>query len=204
MIKAGLQIIILTGLLACNSSSQKNNTTKENIETVMTNQNGTAITLRGNEIHTVGHLPQVGTMAENFTLVANDLSEKSLSDYKGKFVILNIFPSLDTGTCSASVRAFNEKAAGMDNTVVLGISKDLPFASNRFCTAEGITNVITLSDFRSDFGNLYGVELADGPMRGLLSRAVIVVDPEGKIVYEEQVAEITHEPNYDAALAAIQ
>ncbi|MGB6092197.1 MAG: thiol peroxidase [Moheibacter sp.] len=167
------------------------------------NQQGTAITFKGNTIHTVGSLPAVNTQAEDFTLVANDLSEKSLSDFKGKNVILNIFPSLDTGTCAASVRAFNQKAASLDNTVVLGISKDLPFASGRFCTAEGIDNVITLSDFRSDFGHQYGVEQADGPLKGLLSRAVIVINPDGKIIYEEQVAELTEEPNYEAALASL-
>lgn len=167
-------------------------------------QNQSTITMRGNAVHTTGHLPGLNTTAPDFTLVANDLSEKSLSDFRGKFVVLNIFPSLDTKTCSASVRAFNEMAVGINNTVVLGISKDLPFASNRFCTAEGIENVITLSDFRSDFGNQYGVLMTDGPLKGLLSRAVIVVNPEGQIVYKEQVTEITEEPNYKAALAAIK
>lgn len=181
-----------------NSKLTKNNTNMEN------SQNGTTVTMRGNDVHTVGKLPGINTIAPDFTLVANDLSEKSLSDFKGKFVVLNIFPSLDTKTCALSVRSFNERVAAMDNTVILGISKDLPFASGRFCSTEGIDKLITLSDFRSDFGTQYGVLLADGPLKGLLSRAVIVINPEGKIVYEEQVAEITHEPNYEAALAAIK
>src|SRR5690554_5764283 len=160
------------------------------------NQKGAAITLKGNAVHTVGQLPKLNSEAIDFTLVASDLSEKSLSDFKGKFVVLNIFPSLDTGTCANSVRTFNQKAASLNNTVVLGISKDLPFAMGRFCTTEGIENVIPLSDFRSDLGHLYGVQMADGPLKGLLSRAVIVVDPLGKIIYEEQVPEITEEPDY--------
>lgn len=204
------KILILAGaalIIGCNSKPQPEETievqTEKTTEMENNNQQGTAITFKGNTIHTVGSLPAIDTQAEDFTLVANDLSEKSLNDFKGKNVILNIFPSLDTGTCAASVRAFNQKAASLGNTVILGISKDLPFASGRFCTAEGIENVITLSDFRSDFGHQYGVELADGPLKGLLSRAVIVINPEGKIVYEEQVAELTEEPNYEAALASL-
>lgn len=162
----------------------------------------TTITLKGNPIHTVGKLPAVGTEAKNFTLTADDLSDKSLSDFKGKNIILNIFPSVNTGVCSKSVRTFNEDAANLSNTVVLCISKDLPFAQAQFCGAEGIKNVVMLSDFRTDFGHEYGVQIADGPLKGLLSRAVVVINPEGKIVYEEQVPEIAHEPNYDAALAA--
>lgn len=204
------KILILAAtalVIGCNSKPQPEETTEvlteKTTEMENNNQQGSAITFKGNTIHTVGSLPAVNTQAEDFTLVANDLSEKSLSDFKGKNVILNIFPSLDTGTCAASVRAFNQKAASLGNTVILGISKDLPFASGRFCSAEGIDNVITLSDFRSDFGHQYGVELAEGPLKGLLSRAVIVINPEGKIVYEEQVAELTEEPNYDAALASL-
>jgi thiol peroxidase len=170
----------------------------------MENTSGTAIKLKGNTIHTVGQLPAVGAQAENFTVTANDLSEKSLSDFSGKYIVLNIFPSVNTGVCAASVRTFNKDAAGLDNTVVLCISKDLPFAQKQFCAAEGIENVVMLSDFRTDFGHEYGVQMADGPMRGLLSRAVIVIDPGGKIVYEEQVPEIGQEPDYGKALAAIE
>jgi len=161
------------------------------------------ITFKGNNIHTAGSLPAVGTEAKNFTLVGTDLSDKSLSDYKGKKVILNIFPSINTGVCATSVRKFNEAAANLDNTVVLCISKDLPFAQSEYCAAKGIENVEMLSDFRTDFGNEYGVLMNDGPLKGLLSRAVVVINPEGKIVYEEQVPEIGQEPNYDAALKAL-
>lgn len=193
--------------LSCQPSNTANQSTnKEQKETIMSTNSsqGTAITLKGNTIHTVGQLPSLNSQAPDFTLVANDLSAKSLKDFKGKYVILNIFPSLDTKTCATSVRSFNEKAAAMDNTVVLGISKDLPFASDRFCSAEGIENVITLSDFRSDFGHTYGVQLADGPLEGLLSRAIVVINPEGQVIYTEQVPEIVDEPNYEAALKAIQ
>src|SRR5699024_10057556 len=150
------------------------------------------------------HLPKVGTTAPGFSLAANDLSTKRLADYKGQFVILNIFPSIDTKVCSESVRTFNEKAASLENTVVLCISKDLPFAQSRFCGAEGIENVVTLSDFRSDFGKIYGVEIAEGPLKGLLSRAVVVINPDGKIVYEQQVPDLGQEPNYDAAIKAVR
>ena len=166
--------------------------------------NGTAITLGGKPIHTVGKLPAVGTSVKNFTLTGVDLADKTFADYKGKYVIMNIFPSVNTGVCSRSVRKFNEDAAGLKNATVLCISKDLPFAQKQFCGAEGINNVVMLSDFRSDFGSTYGVKIADGPMKGLLSRAVIVVDPTGKIVYEQQVPEIGQEPNYTAAIAAIK
>lgn len=164
----------------------------------------TAITLGGKPIHTVGTLPAVGTQVKNFTLTGVDLKEKTLADFKGKYVIMNIFPSVNTGVCSKSVRKFNEDAAGLQNTTVLCISKDLPFAQKQFCGAEGIDHVVMLSDFRTDFGNNYGVQIADGPMRGLLSRAVIVVDPNGKIVYEQQVPEIGQEPDYAAAIAAVK
>ncbi len=164
----------------------------------------TTIKLKGSDVHTSGKLPEVGSKAKDFTLTTVDLSEKKLSDYKGKNVILNIFPSVNTGVCAASVRTFNKEAAGLKNTVVLCISKDLPFAQKQFCGAEGITNVVMLSDFRSDFGHEYGVLMTDGPMRGLLSRAVVVINEEGKIVYEEQVPEITQEPNYKAALASLK
>ena len=162
------------------------------------------IQFKGSPIHIVGDLPATGTTAPNFTLVANDLSDKSLEDFKGKYVVLNIFPSVNTGVCAASVRQFNKDAAGMPNATVLCISKDLPFAQAQFCGAEGIENVVMLSDFRTDFGHEYGVQMADGPLKGLLSRAVVVINPEGQIVYEEQVPEITEEPNYEKALAQIK
>ena len=165
---------------------------------------GTAITLGGKTIHTVGKLPAVGTPVKEITLTGVDLKDNTLADYKGKYVIMNIFPSVNTGVCSKSVRKFNEDAAGLKNTAVLCISKDLPFAQKAFCGAEGIKNVVMLSDFRTDFGNSYGVQIADGPMKGLLSRAVIVVNPEGKIIYEQQVPEIGQEPDYAAALAVIK
>lgn len=162
------------------------------------------ITFKGNPVNTVGELPAVGTEAKDFTLTAGDLTEKSLQDFKGKFIILNIFPSVNTGVCAASVRKFNVDAAKLPNTTVVCISKDLPFAQAEFCGAEGIENVVMLSDFRTDFGEIYGVELLDSPLRGLLSRAVVVISPEGKVVYEEQVPEIAQEPNYEAALAAVK
>lgn len=196
----------LTITAACTAqntkSAQKIKSTNKKAN--MENTNGTAITLGGTAIHTVGKLPAVGTDVKNFDLTGVDLQDKSLADFKGKYIVMNIFPSVNTGVCAKSVRQFNEDASGLKNTVVLCISKDLPFAQKEFCGAEGIKNVVMLSDFRNDFGNEYGVQMADGPMRGLLSRAVIVVNPEGKVVYEEQVPEIGHEPNYDAAIAAIK
>lgn len=162
------------------------------------------ITFKGADVHTSGSLPAVGSKAPDFKLIAGDLSTKSLSDYQGKKIILNVFPSVDTGTCAASVRTFNQKAAGLDNTVVLCISRDLPFAQGRFCAAEGISNVETLSEFRdSSFSDAYQLKLTDGPLEGLLSRAVVVIDEGGTVKYNEQVAEITNEPNYDNALAAL-
>src|SRR5690606_21246506 len=162
------------------------------------------ITFKGTSVNTQGELPAVGAPAPDFSLTAGDLSEKSLSDFKGKKVILNIFPSIDTGTCAASVRKFNEKAAAQDNTVVLCISRDLPFAQGRFCAAEGIENVVTLSEYKdSNFSDAYGVRFADGPLTGLLSRSVVVVNEEGNVAYTEQVAETTEEPNYEQALAAL-
>ena len=167
-------------------------------------QTGTAITQGGKTIHTVGKLPAVGTQVKDFTLTGVDLKDKTLAEFKGKYVIMNIFPSVNTGVCSKSVRQFNKDAASLNNTAVLCISKDLPFAQKAFCGAEGIDKVVMLSDFRTDFGTSYGVQIADGPMKGLLSRAVIVVNPEGKIVYEQQVPEIGQEPDYTAAIAAIK
>ncbi|MCV9386876.1 thiol peroxidase [Reichenbachiella ulvae] len=162
------------------------------------------ITLKGNEIHTSGELPAVGSQAPDFKLVKSDLSEASLSDYKGQKVILNIFPSIDTGTCAASVRKFNEEAAKLDNTKVLCISRDLPFAHGRFCGAEGIENVETLSDFvDGSFGKAYGLDIVDGPLKGLDSRCIVVLDENHKVKHTEQVAETVNEPNYEAAMAAL-
>ena len=155
-----------------------------------------SVTLKGNSFNTVGNLPAVGTAPPNFTLVKGDLSSVSLTDFLGKKVILNIFPSVDTGTCAQSVRNFNAKAASLENTEILCISKDLPFAQNRFCGAEGIDKVHTLSDFRSQFGNDYGVSFSNGPLEGLLSRAIVVIDEMGSVVYTEQVSETVHVPNY--------
>lgn len=167
------------------------------------NMKESTVLMGGNPIHIVGRLPEKGMKAPDFSLTDNEMKQKSLSDFKGKYVLLNIFPSVDTGVCSASVRHFNEDAANLPNTQVLCISKDLPFAQKRFCGAEGIKNVTMLSDFRSDFGDKYGVKISDSKMKGLLSRAVVIINPEGKIIYEEQVSDISQEPNYEAAIAAI-
>lgn len=163
-----------------------------------------SITLKGSPIHTIGNLPETGNQAPDFSLVKTDLSEASLADYKGNRLVLNIFPSIDTPTCAASVRAFNQKAAGLDNTKVLCISRDLPFAQARFCGAENLDNVITLSDFDSgNFGREYGLTIVDGPLKGLHSRAIVVVDENGKVIYTEQIGEIADEPNYEKALAVL-
>ena len=162
------------------------------------------VTLKGNEINTSGTLPSVGSDAPEFNLTKGDLSAARLSDYRGKKVVLNVFHSIDTGTCANSVRQFNTEAAELDNTVVLCISRDLPFAMNRFCGAEGIDNVETLSDFRDgNFGKSYGLEYIDGPIQGLLSRVIVVIDENGKVLYTEQVQETVEEPNYKAALEAL-
>lgn len=162
------------------------------------------ITLGGNPIHTLGELPAVGTKAPDFSLTANDLSVKRLTDFSGKKVILNIFPSLDTSTCATSVRTFNEKASSLDNTIVICVSRDLPFAQSRFCGAEGLKNVITLSDFANgSFGKDYALEITDGPMVSLHSRAIVVIDENGTISYTEQVGEIADEPNYEAAISSL-
>lgn len=152
---------------------------------------------KDNTVHTIADIPAVGSPAPDFTLVGTDLSEVKLSDYSGQWILLNIFPSLDTGVCAASVREFNKRAANLDNTVVLNVSMDLPFAQDRFCGAEGIENAHTASAFRSDFGNDYGVRLTDGPMAGLLTRTVVVINPDGEITYTQLVDEITTEPDYD-------
>lgn len=162
------------------------------------------ITLKGNPIETAGVLPGIGTEAPDFTLVKNDLSEVSLKDYRGKTVVLNIFPSIDTAVCASSVRRFNEEANHLKETVVLCISADLPFALGRFCGAEGLENVVPLSTFRSPtFGTAYGAVITTGPLAGLLSRAIVIVDASGKVSYVEQVPEITQDPDFDAALAAL-
>ncbi|SHJ90408.1 thiol peroxidase [Pseudozobellia thermophila] len=162
------------------------------------------VTLKGNEIHTIGSLPAKGSPAPDFTLTKSDLSSASLGDYAGKKVVLNIFPSVDTGTCAQSVRQFNQEAAELENTAVLCISKDLPFAQARFCGAEGIDKVEMLSDFRDgSFGEAYGLTFADGPLQPLHSRCVVVIDESGRVVYSEQVAETVEEPNYKAALEAL-
>lgn len=163
----------------------------------------TQILLGGEPINTVGELPEIGSQAPEFTLVAEDLSEVESSELPEGRVILNIFPSVDTAVCAMSVRRFNQLAAGLDDTTVVCVSKDLPFAFERFCGAEGIDGVITASAFRSSFGEDYGVTQADGPLAGLLSRAIVVVDRDGSVLYTEQVPEIKQEPDYDAAIAAL-
>lgn len=163
-----------------------------------------SITLGGNPINTSGELPKVGTKLSDFKLVNSDLSIATMNDFTGKRLILNIFPSIDTGTCATSVRKFNETAANLENTAVLCISRDLPFAQKRFCGAEGIENVINLSDFQEgSFGKANGLEITNGPLTGLHSRAIIIVDENGVITHTEQVAEIANEPNYEAALAVL-
>jgi len=163
------------------------------------------IQFKGNPFHTAGILPGQGEAAPNFTLTKSDLSDLSLAQYKGKRVVLNIFPSLDTPVCAASVRRFNEEASKLENTTVLCISKDLPFAQARFCAAEGLKNVVTVSEYKDDnFGRRYGVKILDGPLAGLFSRAVVVVDENGKVLHTEQVPEITQEPDYAAALKALK
>lgn len=163
-----------------------------------------SITLGGNPIHTSGELPKVGSKLADFKLVKNDLSIATLNDFAGTKLVLNIFPSIDTGTCATSVRKFNENASKLDNTKVLCISRDLPFAQKRFCGAEGIENVLNLSDFKDgSFGKTNGLEIVDGPLAGLSSRVIIVVDENGTIIHTEQVPEIANEPNYEAALAVL-
>jgi thiol peroxidase len=162
------------------------------------------ITLQGITIHTSGDLPENGTRAHDFKLISKDLSVKSLADFEGKNLILNIFPSIDTGVCAESVRNFNKLSSSLDNTVVLCISRDLPFAQSRFCGAEGIDNVLALSDFNTgQFGKDYGLDILDGAFAGLHSRAIVVIDKEGRITYTEQIPEIAQEPNYDLALASL-
>ncbi|MET3037618.1 thiol peroxidase [Chryseobacterium sp. NRRL B-14859] len=161
------------------------------------------ITLKGNEVHTIGTLPSVGTTIKDFALVDSGLNVKTLENFEGKKKVFNIFPSIDTPTCAESSRKFNEEASKLENAVIINVSKDLPFALGRFCAAEGLNNVETLSDFRSSFGDDYEVTITDSPLKGLLSRAVIVTDADNKVVYTEQVSEIANEPDYGAALAAL-
>lgn len=162
------------------------------------------ITLKGGAVHTSGDLPAKGSIAKDFKLTKTDLSEITLTNYAGKYKVLNIFPSVDTGVCATSVRRFNEAAAKLENTIVLNISADLPFAQSRFCGAEGIKNVEMGSTFRSTFGKDWGLQMVDSPLAGLLSRAVVVLSPDNKVLYTEQVAEIAQEPNYDAALKSFR
>ena len=158
---------------------------------------------KGNPVNTAGELPAVGSAAPDFKVVGTDLSTVSLSDFAGKKVVINAFPSVDTGVCALQLKAFNEKVAEKD-VILLFVSQDLPFAFSRFCGAEGVENAITASDFRShSFADAYGLKLVDGPLEGLLTRAVIVLDEAHKVTYTELVSEITHEPNYDAAMAAL-
>jgi thiol peroxidase len=161
------------------------------------------ITLRGNPIHTRGDLPKVGEKAPDFVLTTGDMKDVSLKDFAGKKKILNIVPSLDTPVCAISTRKFNEAGGKLPNAVVLVVSNDLPFAQKRFCTTEGLQNVQALSELRTrDFGDAYGVRIADGPLAGVMSRAIVVIDENDKVVYTEQVPEIGQEPDYEKALAA--
>lgn len=160
---------------------------------------------KGSPVHTCGHLPHTGSLAPRFTLTRGDLTELRSEELKGRRIVLNIFPSLDTAVCATSVRKFNQLAASLDNTTVVSVSKDLPFAQSRFCTTEGIENLIAASAFRSpEFAREYGVEMVNGPLAGLLARAVVIIDGTGRIIYTELVPEITHEPNYEAAIKALK
>ncbi len=166
-------------------------------------ENGETVVCRGQEAHTSGPMVKVGQQAPDFQATNAEMKEVSLSSFKGKRVILNIFPSLDTPTCALSVRQFNARASELENTVVLCLSMDLPFAQSRFCSVEGLNNVVPLSLFRSqDFLQGYGIQLADGPLRGLMARAVVVIDENGKVCYTQLVSNISNEPDYDAALRA--
>lgn len=163
------------------------------------------ITLKGNPIHTAGELPAKGNSAPDFKLTKTDLSDVQLKDFAGKRVVLNIFPSVDTAVCATSVRKFNEQVAGLKNTAVLCVSKDLPFALKRFCGAEGIEGVVAASSLRDEkFGKDYGVQITDGPLAGLFSRCVVAIDEKGKVIYTEQVPEIAQEPNYEAVAQALK
>jgi len=163
------------------------------------------ITLQGNPFHTSGELPRLGSVSPEFRLVKTDLSESALKDYAGKRLVLNVFPSLDTPVCATSIRTFNKRASESPNTVVLCVSKDLPFAASRFCTTEGLGNVVPASAFRSaEFGQDFGLEIVDGPLKGLLARAVVVLDEKGIVRHAQLVGEIAQEPDYDAALSVLK
>lgn len=165
----------------------------------------TTVTFHGDSLDVAGSLPQAGSSAPDFTLTGADLGDVKLADFKGQKLLLNIFPSIDTGVCATSVRTFNKRAAELNNTTVLCVSADLPFAAGRFCAAEGIENVKTASTFRNpEFLANYGVQLTSGPVRGLAARAVVCVDEQGKVTHSELVAEVTNEPNYDAAINALK
>ena len=213
MTKNFLLTLLLIGAVSCTTGEQKSAENSSMTETDSITQPqtlekdnmATTVTLQGNPFKLTGAQPAVGAQAPDFKAAKADLSDVKLSDYKGKRVILNIFPSIDTGVCAQSVRQFNKLASELENSVVLCLSKDLPFASSRFCAAEGLNNVETLSLFRDeDMVKAYGLEIAEGPMRGLMARAVYVLDEAGKILYFELVPEITQEPNYDAALSALK
>lgn len=164
------------------------------------------LTLKGNKIHTNGDIPKTGEKAPDFKLTKTDLSDVSLDNFKGQKVVLNIFPSLDTEVCANSVRKFNAEASDLNNTVVVSVSKDLPFAHNRFCSNEGLDNVVSTSEMRPDstFAKDYGLQIVDGPMAGLMARTVIILNEEGKVIYTELVPEIAQEPDYKAAMAALK
>jgi thioredoxin-dependent peroxiredoxin len=159
--------------------------------------------LGGNPVSTVGDLPTIGAPAPSFTLTGGDLSDVTADTFTGKKIVLNIFPSIDTAVCATSVRTFNERVSGRDDAVVVCVSEDLPFAQSRFCGAEGLSNVVVGSAFRSDFGEAYGVEMTDGKLAGLLARAVVVIDESGTVIHSQLVPEIAQEPDYDAAIAAL-
>jgi thiol peroxidase len=159
--------------------------------------------LGGNPVHTSGELPAVGSQSPDFSVTKADFSDVGPSDFAGQRLVLNIFPSIDTKVCAMSVRRFNEIASGLDNATVLCISADLPFAMNRFCGAEGLSNVVTASTFRGDFGTAYGVEMVDGRLKGLLARSVVVLDEQGNVLHSQLVPAISDEPDYDAAIAAL-
>lgn len=196
--------LFLFAVFSCTEKTETHATTATSADSVEITTSKNSVLMGGKPVQTYAQLPALNQQAPDFTLTDVDMKDQNLASYKGKYLILNIFPSVDTGVCSASVRHFNEDAANLPNTIILCISKDLPFAQKRFCGAEGIKNVVMLSDFRSDFGKTYGVEITDSAMKGLLSRAVVVIDPQGKIVYKEQVSDISHEPNYEAAMKAVK
>lgn len=198
-------VLFTTVMLLMNGQAAVNATENIMNESMQQVNMGETVNVKGAAAHTEGKMVKVGEMAPDFTGVLNNLSDVKLSDFKGKRVVLNIFPSLDTPTCAASVRHFNADASALENTVVLCISMDLPFAQSRFCTTEGLENVIPVSLFRNDeFAKGYGLRLADGPLRGLMSRAVVVLDTEGKVIYTELVKNVSEEPDYEAALKVLK